>query len=142
MRVDTLDILRCPFCGGRLELVSSLFHQRTSDEIEHGILGCHCCIFPVVSGIPVLHLDGAATTAREHLSAGHVDLARRALFNLEDGWFERFEEADASGTATYRDVLQALGPAYERGYFLYRFSDPSYVVAHALVRAAAGTALR
>ena len=42
----------------------------------------------------------------------------------------------------YAEVVDALGPNYERGYFLYRFSDPSYVVAHALVRAVAGVALR
>jgi uncharacterized protein YbaR (Trm112 family) len=141
MRVDMLEILRCPFCGGRLELVTSLFHQRNGDDLEDGILGCHCCIFPIVSGIPVMHLDDPANTARDHVSAGRPDLARRALFGLDDEWFGRFQQADASPTATYRDVLQALGPAYERGYFLYRFSDPSYVVAHALVRAAGVTAL-
>ena len=27
-------------------------------------------------------------------------------------------------SATYREALAALGPAYESGYFLYRFSDP------------------
>jgi uncharacterized protein YbaR (Trm112 family) len=142
MRVDTLQILRCPFCGGRLEVVTSLFHERAGDEIEHAILGCHCCIFPVVSGIPVMHLDDAANAARDHLTAGRPDLARRVLFDLDDEWFARFEAADASDGATFRDVLQALGPTYERGYFLSRFSDPSYVVAHPLLRAVAGTVLR
>ena len=53
MHNATLDILRCPFCGGRLELATSLFHRRDGDEIEDGILGCYCCIFPIVSGIPI-----------------------------------------------------------------------------------------
>src|ERR1019366_5012806 len=56
MQISTLDVLRCPYCGGRFELVSSLFHRSSADDIHDGILGCHCCIFPVVSGIPVLHL--------------------------------------------------------------------------------------
>ena len=47
----------------------------------------------------------------------------------------------ASDTATYRDVVEALGPHFEGGYFLYRFSDPTYVVANAVVRAVAGTVL-
>ena len=50
MKTDTLEILRCPYCGGRLELVESLFHRRTAGEIQDGILGCQCCIFPVVDG--------------------------------------------------------------------------------------------
>ena len=36
---------------------TSMFHRRDGDEIHDGILGCHCCIFPVVDGIPVLHLQ-------------------------------------------------------------------------------------
>src|SRR5204863_8428329 len=35
----------------------------------------------------------------------------------------------------------ALGPAFEGGYFLYRFSDPTYLVAQAVVRAVASTVL-
>ena len=44
--------------------------------------------------------------------------------------------------STYRDVVEALGPNFEGGYFLYRFSDPTYVVADAVVRAVAGTVLQ
>ncbi|HTC73022.1 MAG TPA: hypothetical protein VK655_09045, partial [Solirubrobacteraceae bacterium] len=70
------------------------------------------------------------------------DLARRTMFGLTD---ERdaaaFEAVATSGTATYRDLVEALGPSFEGGYFLYRFSDPTYVVADAVVRAVAGTVL-
>ena len=65
MQLATLEILRCPYCGGRLQLVESLFHRRAGDEIHDGILGCHCCIFPVVDGIPVLHLQPNAIAARD-----------------------------------------------------------------------------
>ncbi len=102
MNIELLDILRCPFCGGRLELVSSMYHRSLSDQIHDGILGCHCCIFPVVDGIPVLHLQPAAVVAREHMEAARPALALRAMVGLEsDEEAERFEAAAASETSTY-----------------------------------------
>ncbi len=55
---------------------------------------------------------------------------------------EQFEAAAASSASTYKDIVAALGPNFEGGYFLYRFSDPTFVVADAVVRAVAGTVLR
>ena len=142
MRIDTLDLLRCPYCGGRLALVDSLFHRATADELHDGILGCHCCIFPLVDGIPVLHVLPASTVARDHLQAGRPDLARRAMFGLDDdAQAEAFEAVASSETATYRDTVEALGPNFEGGYFLYRFSDPTYIVAQAVARAIGRTVL-
>ena len=82
MRIETLDVLRCPYCGGRLSVVESLFHRRSADEVQDAILGCHCCIFPLVDGIPVLHVLPASTIARDQLQAGRPDLARRAMFGV------------------------------------------------------------
>jgi uncharacterized protein YbaR (Trm112 family) len=142
MYVETLEILRCPYCGGRLELVESLFHRRTASEIHDGILGCHCCVFPVVDGIPVLHLQPAAVTARDQVQAGQPDLARRTMIGLDDeAQAAGFEAAAASDAATYRDTVTALGPNFEAGYFLYRFSDPTYVVADAVVGTVANIVL-
>jgi uncharacterized protein YbaR (Trm112 family) len=142
MQLSTLDILRCPYCGGRFSLVDSLFHRRSGDEVQDGILGCHCCIFPIVDGIPVLHLQPPATVAREHVQAGHPDLARRAMFgHASEADAEAFEAAASSPAATYRQIVDALGPGFEGGYFLYRFSDPTFVVADAVVRAVAGTVI-
>jgi len=142
VRVSTLDILRCPYCGGRLELVETMYHRRTQDDILDGILGCHCCVFPVVDGIPVMHLLPAATAAREHMESKRPDLARRALFGLDDPQHaEAFERTASSPDATYRQIVDALGPNFEGGYFLYRFSDPTFVVARAVVAALAGTVL-
>jgi uncharacterized protein YbaR (Trm112 family) len=142
MRLETLEVLRCPYCGGRLELVTSLFHERTDDGIHNGVLGCHCCIFPVVDGIAVLHLHPNATAARDHIQAGQPGLARRAMIGLEDrGAAEAFDAVAASDTATYRETVETLGAGLEGGYFLYRFSDPTYVVAQAVVRAVANTVL-
>jgi uncharacterized protein YbaR (Trm112 family) len=142
VRIETLEVLRCPYCGGRLELVESLFHRRTADEIHDGILGCYCCIFPIVDGIPVLHLQPAATAARDHLQAGRPDRARRAMFGLgDDAQAEHFEQVIAGDRTTYKETVEALGPNFEGGYFLYRFSDPTFVVAQAVVRAIGRTVL-
>lgn len=143
MRVATLDILRCPYCGGRLELVTSLYHRCEADEIHDGILGCHCCIFPVVAGIPVLHLQPPAVTAREHIEAGRPEPALRAMIGVAgDREAAAFTAVAASDSSTYREVVEALGPGFEGSYFLYRFSDPTYLVAEAVGRAVAGVVLR
>ena len=143
MRLTTLEVLRCPYCGGRLELVTSLFNQRSADEIRDGILGCHCCIFPVVDGIPVLHLQPPATTARDQVQAGDAALARRTMFGLNrDDDADTFDAVASSSSATYRETVDALGPNFEGGYFLYRFSDPTYLVAQAVTRSVARTVVR
>lgn len=59
----------------------------------------------------------------------------------DDAQAERFEAAIASPTSTYKDIVEAMGPGFEGGYFLYRFSDPTFIVADAVVRAVAGTVL-
>lgn len=142
MHVATLDILRCPYCGGRLSLVESMFNRRDGDRLDDGVLGCHCCIFPLVDGIPVLHLHPAAVAARDQMEAGNPDLARRTMIGIEsERDAEAFEAAAASPSATYRETVDAIGPNFEGGYFLYRFTDPTFIVADAVVRAVAGTVL-
>jgi uncharacterized protein YbaR (Trm112 family) len=143
MNRATFDILRCPYCGWTLDLVTSSFHRATDDEIHEGILGCQCCVFPVVDGIPIMHLQPAATAARAFIEQARPDLARRAMFGLDDeGEAERFDALAASSDATYRSIVDALGAHLEAGYFLYRFADPTYIVGHAVVSAVAGTVLR
>jgi SAM-dependent methyltransferase len=142
MRPDTLTLLRCPYCGGRLELVTSSFHHSEGDVIVDGILGCHCCVFPVVAGIAIMHLEPSAVAARAQIEAGDATGAARKLFALDSvERAERFEEAARSPHATYRELVDALGPQFEGGYFLFRFSDPTYVVADAVVRGVAAAAL-
>src|SRR5262245_61091266 len=127
MNISTLELLRCPYCGGRLSVVDSLFHRGSGDHLHDAILGCRCCIFPIVDGIPVLHLHPAATAARDQVQAGQPDLARRTMFGIDDpAVAEAFEAAAASPAATYRAIVDALGPTLEGGYFLYRFSDPTF----------------
>jgi uncharacterized protein YbaR (Trm112 family) len=143
MRAETLDILRCPYCGGRLALATAQFHALDGDDLVNGILGCHCCAFPVVAGIPVLHLQPAASKALRHLDAGRADLALLSMFEVDEdpALAERFTALADSATSTYRDVVDALGSTFEGGYFLYRFSDPTFVVAEAVVQSVAATVL-
>jgi uncharacterized protein YbaR (Trm112 family) len=143
MKTGTFELLRCPYCGWRLDLVTSSYHRTDGDDIREGILGCQCCVFPVVDGIPVMHLQPAATSAREFIEQGRPDRARRAMFGLDDERdADRFETLTASDSATYRAIVEALGEHLEGGYFLYRFADPTYIVGHAVVRAIARTVLR
>jgi uncharacterized protein YbaR (Trm112 family) len=142
MRIETLEFLRCPYCGGRFELDTSQYHGRTDGGIEDGILACQCCNLPVVDGIPVLHLLPASTAALDRMRAGRPELARRAMFGLDDpAQAEAFDAVAAASASTYRETVEALGPNFEGGYFLYRFSDPTYLVAQAIARAVASTVL-
>jgi hypothetical protein len=64
------------------------------------------------------------------------------MFGLDDdAQAEAFDAVASSSTATYRDTVEALGPNFEGGYFLYRFSDPTYIVAQAVARAVGQTVL-
>jgi uncharacterized protein YbaR (Trm112 family) len=142
MHADLLAILRCPYCGGRLELVTSLFHRITVDTITDGVLGCECCTFPVVDGIAVLHLGSPVSAARERVEAGDTTAALMAMIGVQEpARMKQFAALAASPLATYKSIVDALGPEIEGGYFLYRFSDPTFVVADAVVRAVAGTVL-
>jgi uncharacterized protein YbaR (Trm112 family) len=143
LKTGTFEVLRCPYCGSRLDLVTSSYHLTDGDEIQEGILGCQCCVFPVVDGIPVMHLQPAAVRARELVEQGDTRRARRVMFGLEDDAVgERVDALIASSDATYRTIVEAFGEYIEGGYFLYRFADPTYIVGHAITRAVAGTVLK
>lgn len=142
MRRETLDFLRCPFCGGRLSVAESEYHHAPSDEILDAVLGCYCCAYPVVAGIPVLHLDPPVGIAQQQVQAGRPDLALRTMLGLEDAArIAQFDEFVAAQGGTYREAVAILSPDLEGTYFLYRFSDPTYLVAQAVVRAVAGVLL-
>ena len=135
MTADLLAILRCPFCGTALEVIDNAALRRVDGAIETGVLGCQCCAFPVVAGIPVLIADDRVREAMHALEAGHEDAALARLLGLDDARRRAFEAAMAGASPTYRDVLAILSEDAEGTYFVYRFSDPTYVAAQGLVRA-------
>jgi uncharacterized protein YbaR (Trm112 family)/SAM-dependent methyltransferase len=134
MNISLLDILRCPFCGTRLALVEHEALARDGDEIEAGVLGCECCAFPVVAGIPVLIADDPTREAMHTLEAGRPDQALFMLLGLDAARAAAFRDLLARGDAlTYRDAIAVLSPDAEGTYFVYRFSDPTYVMAEAVL---------
>ena len=139
MHTNLLDILRCPYCGTALTVVDNDALVRDGARIEEGVLGCECCAYPVVAGIPVLIADEPTRRAMHALEAGRRE---EALFDLlgraDDAARQRgLRELMSRRDATYREALGLLCDDAEGTYFLYRFTDPTHVTIEALVRALA-----
>ena len=109
----------------------------SGDTLQWGVLGCECCAYPVVDGIPVLLAGDEVREAMHAMEAGHPDDALRLCLGLDADRWQAFDRLRRRDTATYREVLEALSPDAEGTYFLYRFSDPTFVMAEALLRAVA-----
>ena len=137
---ETLDLLRCPYCGTRLALVDDDDDARpgAGERIESGVLGCECCAFPIVAGIPVLIADDTTRAALRALEAGRRDDALHLLLRLDEPRREAFRRlTGAAQPPTYSDLLPVLCADAEAVYFLYRFSDPTYLAAEAVLDALA-----
>lgn len=140
MHLTLLDILRCPFCGTRLTLVENEALVRHGDEIESGVLGCECCAFPIVAGIPVMIADDDTRAAMHALEAGRQEEALFALLGLDEERGTAFRALLARGDAlTYKDAVAVLSPDAEGTYFVYRFSDPTYLMAQTLLEGVGST---
>ena len=136
MLIETLELLRCPFCGTRLTVVENTALDRSPDRIESAVLGCECCAFPVVAGIPVLIADGPTRDAMHALEAGRRDDALHMLLGLEGTRLEVFRRLTAEASQpTYRELLSVLCVDAEADYFLYRLSDPTCVLVESLLDA-------
>jgi uncharacterized protein YbaR (Trm112 family)/SAM-dependent methyltransferase len=136
MRAETLEILRCPFCGTRLTLVENAALDRDDHHVRAGVLGCECCAFPIVAGIPVLIASDTARNAMHLLEAGKSDEALHMLLDLSGERVVAFERFRRSGDAmTYREGVRVLSVDAEAEYFVYRFSDPTFRVGRAVVQA-------
>jgi uncharacterized protein YbaR (Trm112 family)/SAM-dependent methyltransferase len=134
MNINLLEILRCPFCGTRLAIVENEALDRRGDEINSGVLGCECCAFPVVDGIPVLIADDPTREAMHALEAGKREDALFTLLGLDEARGAAFRELRSRGDAlTYADAIAVLSPDAEGTYFVYRFSDPTYVMAETVL---------
>ena len=134
MLIETLDLLRCPFCGTRLSVVDNAALDRGRDRIETGVLGCECCAFPVVAGIPILIADDATRDAMHTLEAERRDEALHMLLGLDGARLDAFRRLHADGAQpTYRDLLGVLCLDAEADYMLHRFSDPTSLLVEALL---------
>jgi uncharacterized protein YbaR (Trm112 family) len=136
MHEELLDLLRCPFCGTRLSVVENEALVRSGGRIESGVLGCECCAFPVVAGIPVLIADDLTRDAMHTLEAGRRDEALFMLLGLDGARADAFRGLLARPVPpTYRDALAILSLDAEGTCFEYRFSDPTYVMVEGLLQA-------
>jgi uncharacterized protein YbaR (Trm112 family) len=133
-----LDLIRCPFCGGRFNLHESARLSGDDGRIESGVIWCECCAFPIVAGMPVLRSDETSRLAMQAIEAGRVEDALFALLGLDAARGEAFRSLLRRGDAlTYRDAIEVLSPDPEGTYFVYRFSDPTFVMAEGLIEAVA-----
>jgi len=134
MRLEALEILRCPFCGGRLEQQDTESLERKGDELQTGLLGCACCAYPVVAGIPYLRTGQTARSVLRLLDKGQKDQALQMLLGLDDAQWARFLSLRQTRSEfTYGACLKILSPNPEGTYFLYRFSDPTFLVSDGLL---------
>lgn len=130
--------LRCPFCGSPLAEVDSAWSVRGDAGLDYAVLGCPCCWYPVVDGIPVMIADDRARQAMDAIQAGQPAAALEAALGLDASAREAFRALQARGdAATYREAIGVLSPDAEGTYFIYRFSDPTFVTASAVLRAVA-----
>ncbi|MCY4662478.1 MAG: hypothetical protein OXF93_22115 [Acidobacteria bacterium] len=135
---DTLDLLRCPYCGTRLALVDNAARAGAGSWIESGVLGCECCAFPVVAGIPVLIADDPTRDAMRALEAGRPDDALHQLLGLDGQRRTAFRHLTAGPQpANFRDLLAVLCLDPEADYLLHRLSDPTHLTVEALLEALA-----
>ena len=137
MDQSLLPHLRCPFCGSPLTLDETTA-VRASGGLEYGVLGCPCCAYPVVAGIPVMIADDRARAAMNAIEAGDHREALEVTLGLDEAGRGAFRALLARGdVATYRDAMDVLSPDAEGAYFIYRFSDPTFVTASAVLSAVA-----
>jgi len=138
MKIQALEVLRCPFCGGRLRQHPTKSFEICGDEVETSLLGCACCAYPVVAGIPYLRTGQTARTVLGLLDGGHKDQALQLLLGLGTDGATQIEALKLNNQQfTYRTCLKLLSPNPEGAYFLYRFSDPTFLVTDGLLRAIA-----
>lgn len=133
----TVPALCCPFCGTPAVVQESPATTWQGDELQWGVLGCECCAYPVIDGIPVMLATDEAREALRLIEADRRDDALMLCLGLDASRAHAFQTRLQRGDSTYREWLEFLSPDDEGIYFLYRFSDPTFVMAETLVRAAA-----
>ncbi len=143
MHDSLLEILRCPYCGTSLSPVENDALLRNGPHVESGILGCECCAFPTVDGIPVLMADDLTRSAIGSLEDGRTDDALIALLGLDEQQAAAFVALRSTRSpATFLETLAIFSHDAEADYLAYRLSDPTYLTSEAVVRALGQKRLR
>lgn len=136
MRLNLLEILECPYCGGSFALDEGASLRRSGDEITTGVLRCQCASYPVVDGIPVLMAAYSGDAAFQQLLADDPDQALFTALELDEERQAAFKQFLAQGDAgTYRNCIEIFSPGNEGPYFVHRFANPTYLVGQTILRA-------
>lgn len=135
MRASLLDHLRCPFCGGVFEVAGRTVVD--GDSIDYGVLGCACCAYPIVDGIPVVTLGDEISAAIRALERDDRQEALRQVLDLPAQRHPLFDALRAEPDTTFARAVRPLLPDGEGDYYVLRFGDPTFVVADAVTRAVA-----
>ena len=117
MDLSLLDLLRCPFCGTHLDLVDNEALVRDGSRVLWGVLGCQCCAFPVLDGIPVLIADDPTRAAMHAMEAGRKEEALASVLGLDVSAAERLhallEGVDVLHVGAPRDQRRDIGQRRE-----------------------------
>lgn len=136
MNARLLSRLRCPFCGGPFQWAAA-----GGGEEGFGKLLCDCCAYPVVSGIPFLRTGALAREILRMLDRGAAEAVLPVVLEMpEDARPAFVARRRQPEPLTFRETLELLPAGAEGPYLLHRFSDPTYLVSEAAVRAFASVA--
>ncbi|MEQ1855147.1 MAG: hypothetical protein ABL963_01690 [Longimicrobiales bacterium] len=136
MHQSLLELLRCPYCGTALELVENAALVLDGGDVREGVLGCECCAYPVVAGIPVLIADDATRRALHVLEEGRRDEALVQLMGITDPARQRrFLSLVQGPNPTFREALALLCDDAEGTWCLHRFTDPVFLTMETLIGA-------
>ena len=139
MRLNLLEILQCPYCGGSFALDEGASLRRSGDEILTGVLRCQCASYPIVDGIPVVMAAYAGDAVFQKLLADNPGQALYVALELDEERQVAFRQFLAQGDAgSYRDCIEIFSPGDEGPYFVHRFANPTYLVGQAILRAVGG----
>lgn len=146
VRQSFLRMLRCPYCGGDLELEDRPPHNGTA--VEYGTLRCQCYRYGIVLGIVVLRQASAPSDNTDPvvaaLDAGKCDRALDVLLAHETAslrrhrpriprladWLNGRTESRPGPTTfpaseSLRSVLRRWRPDSYGEYLEYRYANPS-----------------
>lgn len=138
MRAPLLQLLRCPFCGSLLRIEDGPSLEWREDMLQRGVLYCECCAFPVVAGIPYLRAGNITRRVLQLLKDQQFAAALHVLLGVDEARQKDWQRFEAQPqTATFRAALRLLSPTEEARYFLYRFSDPTFMASETVLESLA-----
>jgi len=157
MKLDTLKELHCPYCDTNLELAKEI--DIIGEDINQAIVSCNCRNYPLVEGILVLRnqIPDSNSLAASLLQAGDFSQALYYLLRPK-GTVDRFIQAARRRKLPFSIVAQKSrlkqinhylyktiqASLFSRAllqlnlggygdYFLYRFSNTSFVAGIPLI---------